>query len=216
MSMDTFVAPSRRGVLAGVASLSLASCSGNLIGPPSPAPQIYVLNTKFAPVTNVPNVPWQLVIGVPNAPASLDTQRIALERAPNTMDYYANSEWTDRAPVLLQSLLVQAFENSGRIATVGRETSGIRADYVLETEVRDFEAYYAVPDTPPVVRVTLMVKLFGALSHDIAAAMEFRNESQASANNMASITAAFNQATGATIQAIVAWALSQRLSKSAA
>jgi cholesterol transport system auxiliary component len=213
MSIDTFAAPSRRGLLAGVASLSLASCSGNLIGPPSPAPQIYVLNPRFGPVTGAPNVPWQLVVGVPNAPASLDTQRIALERAPNTMDYYANSEWTDRVPVLLQSLLVQAFESSGRIAAVGRETAGIRADYVLETEVRDFEAFYAVPDTPPAVRVAVMAKLLGAVSHDVAGAMEFRNESQASANNMTSITAAFNQATGATVQAVVAWALSQRLSK---
>ncbi|HEX3943311.1 MAG TPA: ABC-type transport auxiliary lipoprotein family protein [Rhizomicrobium sp.] len=213
MSIDTFVAPSRRGVLTGVASLGLASCSGNLIGPPSPAPQIYVLNPRFGPVTDAPNVPWQLIVSAPNAPASLDTQRIALVRAPNTMDYYANSEWTDRAPILLQSLLVQAFENSGRIATVGRETAGIRADYVLETEVRDFEAYYAVADTAPVVRVTLMAKLLGAVNHDVAAAMEFRNEAQASANNMTSITAAFNQATGATIQAIVAWALRQRLSK---
>jgi cholesterol transport system auxiliary component len=212
MSIGRFYAPSRRGVLAGAASLSLAGCSGNLIGPPSPAPQIYVLNPKFGTV-DAPNAGWQLVVAVPNAPASLDTQRIALERAPNTMDYYANSEWTDRAPILMQSLLVQAFESSGRIAGVGRETAGIRADYVLETEIRDFEAFYAVTDSPPLVRVAVMAKLLGVLHHEIAAAMEFHNEAQASANNMTSITAAFNQATGATIQAIVAWALAQRLSK---
>jgi cholesterol transport system auxiliary component len=216
MSIETFATPSRRGVLAGVASLSLAGCSGNLIGPPSPAAQIYVLNPKFGPMAEAPNVAWQLVVGVPNAPASLDTQRIALERAPNTMDYFANSEWTDRAPILLQSLLVQAFESSGRIATVGRETAGIRADYVLETDIRDFEAFYAAADAPPVVRVAIMAKLLNALTREVAAGMEFHNEAQTSANNMASITASFTQATGTTMQAIVAWALSQRLSKPAA
>jgi len=71
------------------------------------------------------------------------------------MDYYANSQWTDRVPLLLQSLLVEAFEKSGRIAAVGRETAGIRADYVLETEIRDFEAYYAVPDAAPNVRANI-------------------------------------------------------------
>lgn len=216
MSIETVVMPSRRGVLAGVACLSLAGCSGNLIGPPSPAAQIYVLNPKFGPMAEAPNVAWQLVIGVPNVPASLDTQRIALERAPNTMDYYANAEWTDRTPALLQSLLVQAFESSGRIAAVGRESAGIRADYVLETEIRDFEAFYAVPDTPPVVRVAIMAKLLNPMNRDVAASMEFHNEAQTSANNMANITAAFTQATGATVQAIAAWALGQRLPKTAA
>lgn len=215
MSIETIVMPSRRGVLAGVASLSLASCSGNLIGPPSPSPQIYVLNPKFGPIAEAPNVPWQLVIASPNVPASLDTSRIALARAPNTMDYYANSEWTDRTPALLQSLLVQAFEASGRIAAVGRESAGIRADYVLETELRNFEAFYAVPDTAPVVRVAIMAKLLNPMSRDVAASMESHNEAQAAANTMASITAAFTQATGATVQAIVAWALSQKLSKTA-
>jgi cholesterol transport system auxiliary component len=215
MSIETFAAPSRRGMLAGVASLSLAGCSGNLIGPPSPAPQIYVVNPKFGPVAEAPNVRWQLVVALPSVPASLDTSRIALARAPNTMDYYANAEWTDRTPALLQSLLVQAFESSGRIAAVGRESAGIRADYILETEIRDFEAFYAVPDTAPVVRVSIMAKLLNPLNRDVVAGMEFHNEAQTSANNMTAITGAFTQATTATVQAIVSWALSQRLSKAA-
>src|SRR5689334_22189014 len=103
---------SRRLLLQGAGAIGLAGCS-NLIGPP-PSPQIYVLRPVFRPMTLAANASWQLVIAVPTAPESLDTERIALERPPDALDYYANSQWADRVPLVLQSLLVEAFEESGR------------------------------------------------------------------------------------------------------
>ena len=204
-------AVSRRVLLQGAGAVALAGCS-NLIGPP-PAPQIYVLRPAFAPVTAGPNVSWQLVIAVPTAPESLDTERIALERAPDTMDYYANSQWTDRAPVLMQSLLVEAFEKSRRIDAVGRESAGIRPDYILEADIRDFSAHYVVLDTAPKVQVSMGVKLVGALRREVIGSGVFEDEAQAAANNMASITAAFAQATGTTLSRIVTWTLQLRASQ---
>ena len=134
-------APTRRGLLLSGAALTLAGCGGNLIGPPSPAPQSYVLHPELGAIADAPSVPWQLIVGVPNAPESLDTERIALERAPNTMDYFANAQWADRVPLLVQSLLIEGFEKSGRIAAVGRERSDNRADYIMHTENREFDAY---------------------------------------------------------------------------
>lgn len=200
---------SRRVLLQGAGAVALTGCS-NLIGPP-PAPQIYVLRPSFGPVTAAPNVSWQLVIGVPNAPESLDTERIALERAPNSMDYYANSQWADRVPVLVESLLVEAFEKSGRINAVGRESAGIRPDYILEADIRDFTAHYVVLDTPPRVRTSMGAKLVAALSREVIGTVQFEDEAQAAANTMAGITAAFAQASGATISRIVDWTLQLRV-----
>jgi cholesterol transport system auxiliary component len=197
---------SRRLLLQSAGALSLAGCGGNLIGPP-PAPQMYALRPDFAPVSNAPTVSWQLVVTVPAAPESLDTERIALERAPNILDYYAKAQWTDRLPVLVQSLLVEAFEKSGRIAAVARESAGLRADLVLETEIRHFEAYYAVLDTPPKVQVGLLARLLGAIDREVKATAEFHKEVQAANNDLPNITAAFGQAAGSTISAIVPWAL---------
>jgi cholesterol transport system auxiliary component len=81
-------------------------------------------------------------VGAPDAPASLDTERIALSRTPNTMDYFANAAWSDRVPVLVQRLLIQTFDASNRIVAVDRDTTGLENDYVLQTEIRDFEARY--------------------------------------------------------------------------
>src|SRR5436305_2765007 len=115
MTNDIWTARTRRGILLGGVALTLSGCGGNLIGPPSPAPQIYVLHPEFAGVTDAPSVGWQLVVAAPVAPASLDVERIALERAPNVMDYYANAQWADRLPLVIQTLLVEAFEKSGKI-----------------------------------------------------------------------------------------------------
>ena len=199
---------SRRVLLQGAGAVTLAGCS-NLIGPP-PASQMYVLQPAFGPVASAPNVPWQLVVAVPTAPESLDTERIALERAPNTMDYYANSQWADRVPLLVQSLLVEAFEASGRIKAVGRESAGIHADYILQADIRDFSAHYAVIDTPPKIRISMGAKLVGALDRSVIGSAAFEDEAQAAANNLPNITAAFSQAAGATISRIVAWTLQAR------
>jgi cholesterol transport system auxiliary component len=205
MSGDRILLPTRRGFLASTGALALAGCSGNLIGPP-PAPQLYVLHPDFTPLPTAPAVPWQLIVAVPVAPESFDTERIALTRAPNIMDYYANAQWTDRAPLLLQGLLVEAFEKSGKI-TAARESTGIRGDYILASEIHDFEAFYAVIDTPPKVQVRLSVSLLGALRHDVLATLQVQHEAQAAANDLPSVTAAFAEATGAAVEEIVNWTL---------
>lgn len=199
-------AVSRRVLLQSAGAVALTGCSTNLIGPP-PAPQIYVLRPDFPTVTNAPMVSWQLVVSVPTAPESLDTERIALERAPNTMDYYANSQWPDRVPLLVQSLLVEAFEKSGRINAVGRESAGIRADYVLECEIRDFSAHYAVVDNPPRIRFGITAKVIAAASREVAGTVQFETGAQAAANNMPSITAAFAQAAEAAVNQVISWTL---------
>src|SRR3546814_3362056 len=46
---------------------------------------------------------------------------------------------------MLQSLIVQSFDNTGRIVGVGRETAGLGADFVLKTDLRAFQAEYPKP-----------------------------------------------------------------------
>jgi cholesterol transport system auxiliary component len=196
-------ATSRRLVLTGGLALSLSACGGNLIGPSSPAPDLYVLHPDFGALPDTPSIRQQLVVAVPTASEVLDTERIALERAPNTMDYYAHSQWIDRLPLLLQSLLVEAFEKSGRIPGVGREAAGIHADVVLETEVRHFEAYYAVSDTPPEIRATLVAKLVSAVQREVMGSTEVTRSVRATGNDMPHITAAFAAAATDSLKEIV-------------
>ncbi|MBL6853216.1 MAG: membrane integrity-associated transporter subunit PqiC, partial [Alphaproteobacteria bacterium] len=92
----------------GAASVALAACS-NIVGPPEAAP-LYMLRPKVPASTNGRAVNWQISIQLPEAPQSLDTDRIALVQPGNVMEYYANAEWPDRLPFLVQQALIEAFE----------------------------------------------------------------------------------------------------------
>ncbi|MDB5363926.1 MAG: hypothetical protein JWO51_5223 [Rhodospirillales bacterium] len=187
-----------------VLALGLAGCS-TLTAPP---PSLYVLQPKTTYDTNLPAVGYQLVIQVPDAPQSLDTQRIALARSPTTIDYFAGASWTDRAPVMVQDLLVESFENTRKIVSVGRDTSGLRADYVLLTDLRDFEArYYEGTNKPPQVRVRITAKLIKMPEREIIGGLDAVKVSDAEKNDLDGIVAAFGEATGNAMKMIVQWTL---------
>ncbi|MGO8918427.1 MAG: ABC-type transport auxiliary lipoprotein family protein [Stellaceae bacterium] len=193
----------RRLVLAALA-LTPAACSLLSLG--GAPPKLYTLT----PASDFPaggvRVSWQLLIDVPASAAALDTERIVLSRGPTTIDYFADAAWTDRAPLMVQSLLVQSFENSGRIGAIARESLSLRADYVLQTELRDFEAEYAGA-AAPVVHVQLAVKLIRMPERAIVAQQRFDATSPAAANQVPAIVEAFNAAFQQAARQIVDWTL---------
>lgn len=196
----------RRGFLLwGAAAFLLSGCSG-IIGP-GRAPQLYVLHPALGPIPGATDAAWQLAVAQPSAPQSLDTERIALALTPETMDYYANSAWQDRAPVIVQRALLEGFENSGKIAAVARDTQGIRADYLLQTDLRSFEARYDAPDMVPTVVVEIATKLLRTPDRVIVAALEVRHTAAAAANSVPAVVAAFDTALSDVVEEIVTWAL---------
>ncbi len=185
--------------------LPLAACSG-IVGPP-PAGQIYRLHPQAFAAGTGARAGWQLSVAPPLAPQSLDTSRIALLHSPTLMDYYANAAWNDRAPVMVQSLLLEAFEASGRIGAVGREDSGLRTDYLLQSELRDFEAQYDVPDAAPRIVVKLLLRLVKIPERNVVGTTLISREAQASANSLPAVADAFSEATGAAVKEAVDWTL---------
>jgi cholesterol transport system auxiliary component len=197
---------SRRGLLVGSASLLfLSGCSG-LIGPSGPPPQIYVLAPDLHALSDAPAVAWQLAIAAPDASESLDTPRIALHRGA-TLDYYADARWTDAVPLLIQSKLVEAFEKSTKVPAVAATSDAVRADYVLESTLRDFEARYDSQNGAPTIVVDIVVRVVTVGRNDVIATHDFHQEAPAARNDIPSVVAAFNQAASATFEEIVSWTL---------
>ncbi len=195
---------SRRALLmAAPAAFVLAGCGG-LIGPSGAPPQIYLLAPQFGPV-DAPSVNWQLSVTRPDAADVYDTERIVIERN-GVMDYYADAQWTDQTEFLLQRLVVEAFEKSGRIKAVARDHEGLRADVALQIEVRSFVARYTGDGGVPTALVELVAKLVTP-QRLVVATLDSRHEAAAGANSIPAAVAAFNSATGAAIEEIVAWTL---------
>lgn len=198
---------SRRLVLAA-AALAPAGCAGLLPAAGTP-PRLYKLTPASDFPPNLPRVTSQLLVDVPAAAAALDTDRIAVSHSPITVDYFAASVWTDRAPLMVQSLLVESFENSRRITAVARESLALQADYILLPELRHFEADYAGnAGGPPRVHVQIGVKLVKMPSRTIVARRSFDAAAPAAENEIAPIIDAFNAALHPVLRQTVEWTLS--------
>jgi cholesterol transport system auxiliary component len=184
------------------AALALAGCASLFVSAPG---RLYRLNAPRDFPAGLPHVAAELAIDPPQAPAGIDRSRIALARSPLTLDYYADAEWTDRVPDLIQNLLVDAFENSGAVTAVDRGSAGLREAFVLQTEIRHFEAVYSGEGMPPRVWVEIIARLVAMPRRTIIAQARFERRVAANANDVPAVVAAFEQATSAVLRDIVAW-----------
>lgn len=193
----------RRVALAAL-GLVLASCGG-ILPKPQPAPLLFRLTPTAESAAPIQGGDAQLIVELPAAPASLDTERIALARGALSFDYFANAAWTDRAPALVQTLIIQSLENAGQIRVVAPPSGELRPDAVLLTDLRSFEADYDGTDRPT-VRVRLDCRLVRMPDRTVLAVRSFAGESAASANDTAAIVAAFDAAFHAAMRELAPWA----------
>jgi cholesterol transport system auxiliary component len=206
MSQNPFVLH-RRSFLIGSGALMVAGC-GDLIGPSSTPQQLYVLRPSGGASTAGPKVPWSLAVVTTTISDHLDSARIALTQSDNSIDFYANSVWTDHLPRLVQEAFVEAFENSGRIEAVSADSEGFHADYILQAQIRDFEAHYDQPDGIPTAWVRIESKLAPSRGREIVASLNSVHQVQASANAVPAVVHAFGDAIGAVLSDVVNWTLS--------
>ncbi len=203
------VFPQRRQSLKFLAALPLAglaaACS-NLVPGQGPPPSLYRLTPKSSFRKDLPAVKWQLVLEPPVANGSLNTTRIALQRSPTQLEFYAKSGWVDQAPIMVQTLMVESFENSGKIVSVARETGGLRADFVLKTELREFQTIYYRNGQPEAL-VGLNAKLIQLPQRSIIASQNFEHTAPAAADQIDNIITAFDDALDKVLRGVVEWTL---------
>jgi cholesterol transport system auxiliary component len=192
-------------LLAPVLLLAVAGCGG-ILPQPSPPPQLYRLTSVHDFTGDLPRVNAQLIVEQPFANAALDTDRVTLSRTATTMDYFANAAWTDHLTVLMQTMIVDSLENSGRLAAVGRDPSTLQPDFALLSEIRHFEAIYK-DEGAPQIYIELGVKLVRDGDRSIVAQRVFEARAQAGANSVPAAVDGFNEASHALIRQIVPWVL---------
>ncbi len=114
----------------------LAGCAGGLGG--STPPDTFVLSG--APVVEAQSARnRQILISEPIALKALDSEQIVIRPSASSLQYLSSSQWSDRLPKIVQDKLVQAYENSGKLAGVGRPGEGLAIDFQIVTAIRAFE-----------------------------------------------------------------------------
>src|SRR3954452_11365998 len=107
-------------------------------GGPQAAPKtVYSLRAATAPSAAGKPLKGQIVIPEPSAITLLEPQRFLFSPANDSPDF-ANAQWADTLPRLLQAKLIQSFENYDITHAPLRSAEGVDVDYQLLIDVRDF------------------------------------------------------------------------------
>ncbi len=193
-----------RWAVAALAVMFLSGCQ--LIRAAEEPTDLYTVTPKSTFDPGLPTVFWQLAVEVPASSSNLNTGRIAIAMTPTSSDYYAKTAWTDRAPLMVQTRIVDSFENSHKIVAVARESIGLRANYVLQSDLRNFEAMYFYGGTP-IVHVRIVTKLVRMPDRQIIGVGVFERCVRAREDKVPKVVEAFDQALGSVIKRLVAWTL---------
>jgi len=79
----------------------------------------------------------QLAVLRPDATQPADSDRIVVRYDPQSVAYLTGAQWADKLPSLVQSRLIESFQNAHLLREVGRP--GMLADFNLQTSIRRFE-----------------------------------------------------------------------------
>ncbi|MHB1217820.1 MAG: ABC-type transport auxiliary lipoprotein family protein [Alphaproteobacteria bacterium] len=193
-------------LLTFVVSLSLAGCISAELPGNGPGPKLYDLSAKSTYDPNLPDVKWQMVVSEPVSASHIDTTRIALRPTPLVVEYYKGVAWADRAPRMVQTLIIESFERTNKILAVGRDGAGLRADYALRTELREFVAIYGEGPVPQIL-IRMNAKLVKMPERMIVADDTFEYRVPAAGPDIDSVVAAYNEAMGKVLKRVVEWTL---------
>jgi len=175
--------------LAGLA----AACTGSLFKTQLPVTQTYQLGALQSPASGVAPLDALVLVARPIVAPGLDSDHIALVHPGRRLDYYAGGVWGAPVPEVIQNVVVASLQNTGRLRGVQRDLANFRPDFVLQLDVRAFQAEYADGGAPH-VRVDLIATI-GRLS-DRRSVLSFAaaSDEAAAANTMTDVTAAFDRA----------------------
>ncbi len=189
----------------------MAGCTYSMLPNMQEQTTIYSLAPETSFPDTLPEVRWQLVVTLPAAPAAIDTSRIALSHSPLVLEYYAKASWSDNAPRMVQTLLIESFERTGKIAAVGPESAGLRPDYVLQSDLHQCQADYREGDPIPTAVVRMTARLFTMPHRRIAGTVIAEKSVRASGPHFADALNAFNDALGQVLREIVVMTLTSPL-----
>ena len=144
-----------------------------------------------------------LRVGHVTAGPGLDSPHIMLVQADHRMDFYSGSRWAAPATEVIEALTVETLRSSGVWSSVEDSTSPFPSDYLLQLEVRRFEADYTQGSTAPVVRVTFDCIIGRREGRDVVASFEAAASAAAGANRLSEVVAAFEQATTAALNTLL-------------
>lgn len=148
----------------------------------------------------------QLLVADPSALKAVDSEQVLVRVSGSEIRYLSNAQWSDKLSRMVQSKLVEAFENTGKLGGVGTPGQGLAIDYQLITDIRAFEIDASGSDRAV---VEISAKLLNDRNGTIKAQRAFSASVPTGGSTNDVYIRAMDRAFGQVTAEIVAWTLTQ-------
>lgn len=186
--------------------VALALVSACSILPKADPSNVYRLPAAQATAHGSPGT-WSLRLAKPQASEFIDSPRIAVVPEGNLISSYAQSRWSDPAPVLLRNRLLDGFQRDGRVAFLSTDDTNLQADFELGGQLQAFQSEYRGGAVEVVIR--LDARLVRGSDQRIVAAKRFEVRQPVSDTQVPTVVAGFGLAGDQLNKQVVDWVVAQ-------
>lgn len=190
-------------MIAPVALALVSACS--ILPKPDPS-DVYRL-VSAQPTTQGTPVSWSLRVSKPQTSEFLDSPRIAVVPDGNLISSYANSRWSDPAPVLLRNRLLDGFQRDGRVTLLSTDETNLQADYELGGQLQAFQSEYRGTAVDVVIR--LDARLVRGSDQRIIASRRFEVRQPLTDAKVPAVVEGFGQAGDKLNKQVADWVVAQ-------
>jgi cholesterol transport system auxiliary component len=142
-----------------------------------------------------------VVVSEPDAVQTYDSERMVVRDVGGVLSYLPDSQWSDRLPSLIQTRIVQSFEDAG-VPNVGRPSDQLLVDVVLATDVRAFDVDVAKGQ---LAVVTLAARLIDDVARRVIATRTFTASVPIAKLDGVNAAQSFDIALNEVVRQIIAW-----------
>ena len=190
-------------LIAPVALALVSACS--ILPSPNPS-DVYRLASAPATTQAAP-VAWSLRVTKPQTSEFLDSSRIAVVPQGDLISSYANSRWSDPAPVLLRNRFMDGFQRDGRVTLLSSDETNLQADYELGGQLQAFQSEYRGNAVEVVIR--LDARLVRGSDQRIIASRRFEVRQPVGDSKVPAVVAGFGLAGDQLNKQVVDWVVAQ-------
>ena len=189
-----------------IVPVALALISACSILPKADPSDVYRLPAAQGTAQGTP-VSWSLRLAKPQTSEFLDSSRIAVVPNGDLISSYANSRWSDPAPVLLRNRLMDGFQRDGRVTLLSTDDTNLQADYELGGQLQAFQSEYRGSAVEVVIR--LDARLVRGSDQRIIASRRFEVQQAVTDTKVPAVVAGFGLAGDQLNRQVMEWVVQQ-------
>ncbi|NJJ60465.1 MULTISPECIES: ABC-type transport auxiliary lipoprotein family protein [unclassified Pseudomonas] len=189
-----------------IVPVALALISACSILPKADPSDVYRLPAAQGTAQGTP-VSWSLRLAKPQTSEFLDSSRIAVVPNGDLISSYANSRWSDPAPVLLRNRLMDGFQRDGRVTLLSTDDTNLQADYELGGQLQAFQSEYRGSAVEVVIR--LDARLVRGSDQRIIASRRFEVHQAVTDTKVPAVVAGFGLAGDQLNRQVMEWVVQQ-------